>query len=128
MDFTKYEHEIAEPRETRVRPHQDPWHGVEIVLEVERIPTTHTLALTVEEAFNLRDQLTAYLAETYPATRESVTVHMVFDCVFCGRGIIEVDGIWVDPQATGDDEVWRETCDSSPTFVAGHSIDPLATS
>lgn len=42
-------------------------------------------------------------------------------CKHCGRGIFEdfLDG-WVDPEATGDDAVWRSTCDSHDTFIADH--------
>jgi hypothetical protein len=35
-------------------------------------------------------------------------------CRKCGRDIIEVDGVWCDPRATGDDEIWRELCDATP--------------
>jgi DNA-directed RNA polymerase subunit RPC12/RpoP len=42
-------------------------------------------------------------------------------CQHCGRAIFrDVEGIWVDPEATGDDEVWRETCDEHDTFMAEH--------
>ena len=42
-------------------------------------------------------------------------------CVHCSRDIVQdADGRWVDPAATGDDSVWRETCDSHDTFVADH--------
>lgn len=41
-------------------------------------------------------------------------------CKHCGRSI-ELDGdVWVDPHATGDDSLWRETCDAHDTFVADH--------
>lgn len=42
-------------------------------------------------------------------------------CRHCGRHIVrtEADG-WVDPQATGDDHIWRETCDAHDTFTAEH--------
>ena len=43
------------------------------------------------------------------------------ECQYCGRDIIQIDGIWVDPLATGDDAVWRETCDSHDTFLADHA-------
>jgi hypothetical protein len=29
-------------------------------------------------------------------------------------------GEWVDPEATGDDSIWREVCDSHDTFTAEH--------
>lgn len=41
-------------------------------------------------------------------------------CRYCQRDIIDDDGRWVDPNATGDDSVWRETCDAHNTFAAEH--------
>lgn len=46
-------------------------------------------------------------------------------CQHCGRDIYYVmqgDGWegWIDPEARGDDEVWRETCDAHDTFTAEH--------
>lgn len=41
-------------------------------------------------------------------------------CRHCGRAIIRDNGLWVDPQATGDDSIWRETCDAHDTFTAEH--------
>lgn len=43
------------------------------------------------------------------------------DCRYCHRVIVwsQVDG-WVDPEATGDDSVWREVCDEHDTFTAEH--------
>lgn len=42
-------------------------------------------------------------------------------CKHCTRTIINhpTDG-WIDPLATGDDSIWRETCDSHDTFIAEH--------
>lgn len=42
-------------------------------------------------------------------------------CRYCGRLIIwsSEDG-WIDPEATGDDSIWRETCDAHDTFTAEH--------
>jgi len=31
---------------------------------------------------------------------------------------------WVDPEATGDDGIWRETCDMHDTLVADHQPVP----
>ena len=42
------------------------------------------------------------------------------DCRYCGRRIVLVEGVWVDPEATGDDKVWHETCDAHDTFTADH--------
>lgn len=41
-------------------------------------------------------------------------------CRWCDRPIILTSEGWVDPQASGDDEVWRWTCDSHDTFQAEH--------
>lgn len=41
-------------------------------------------------------------------------------CRHCGRSIIRDGDRWVDPEATGDDSVWRETCDAHDTFTAEH--------
>lgn len=41
-------------------------------------------------------------------------------CKHCGRSIILDGDRWVDPEATGDDSVWRETCDGHDTFEAEH--------
>lgn len=42
-------------------------------------------------------------------------------CKHCQREIEwdHIDG-WVDPEATGDDVIWRETCDAHDTFTAEH--------
>ena len=42
-------------------------------------------------------------------------------CRHCQRPIKQEGGAWVDPEATGDDSVWRETCDSNhSSFTAEH--------
>lgn len=41
-------------------------------------------------------------------------------CRHCDRSIQQENGVWVDPEATGDDNVWRETCDANETFAANH--------
>lgn len=41
-------------------------------------------------------------------------------CRHCSRAITPENNRWIDPAATGDDSVWRETCDASPTFTAEH--------
>lgn len=45
-------------------------------------------------------------------------------CRHCGRPIVFSDGLWIDPEASGDDIVWRETCDSHDTFTAEHEPAP----
>lgn len=41
-------------------------------------------------------------------------------CRNCQRRIVNVNGEWIDPEATGDDSVWRETCDRSEAFTGEH--------
>lgn len=42
-------------------------------------------------------------------------------CRHCQRRIVNVPGDgWVDPEATGDDSMWRETCDRHDTRQADH--------
>lgn len=45
-------------------------------------------------------------------------------CIHCDRRIVrDADGTWVDPEADGDDVIWRETCDQHDTFTAEHEPD-----
>jgi hypothetical protein len=41
-------------------------------------------------------------------------------CQHCGRAITQEGDRWIDTEATGDDSVWRETCDAHDTFIADH--------
>lgn len=41
-------------------------------------------------------------------------------CQNCQREIFEENGVWVDPEATGDDDIWRTVCDESQAFTAEH--------
>lgn len=83
----------------------------------------------------------AYLVESYGAnehhellTREKVVAAIQttlagggwdadadIECAHCARNIVREDGCWVDPEATGDDSMWRETCDGNETFEAEHA-------
>lgn len=55
-------------------------------------------------------------------THSTTTTH---HCRYCDRPITLVGDIWVDPDATGDDDIWRETCDAATTFVAHHQPDRM---
>lgn len=46
--------------------------------------------------------------------------HVRGECLYCHRDVFLVDGLWVDPEAAGDDEIWREVCDRNDTFEARH--------
>jgi hypothetical protein len=49
---------------------------------------------------------------------------MNINCKRCKRTIELVDGTWVDPEATGDDSIWRETCEANhEDRVAAHEPD-----
>jgi hypothetical protein len=41
-------------------------------------------------------------------------------CLHCERRIVLTEDGWIDPEADGDDEIWRETCDAHDTFTAEH--------
>ena len=42
-------------------------------------------------------------------------------CRHCDRTIeLDPEETWIDPEATGDDWIWRETCDAHDTFIADH--------
>lgn len=41
-------------------------------------------------------------------------------CRHCERSIREENGVWIDPEASFDDAVWRECCDAHDTFIADH--------
>jgi len=47
-------------------------------------------------------------------------------CRHCDRTIVDEHGVWIDPEATGDDRIWRETCDDHDTFAADHEPHPPA--
>jgi hypothetical protein len=52
---------------------------------------------------------------------------MTYTCIHCGRVVVKGEPgeyEWVDPEATGDDKIWRETCDSNDTFLANHEVAP----
>ena len=60
-----------------------------------------------------------WLAYIDPATIPSVPTL----CRHCGRHVVKDDeGRWVDPEADGDDAIWRETCDAHDTFTAEHEV------
>lgn len=44
-------------------------------------------------------------------------------CIHCQREVTpDSRGGWVDPEATGDDVMWSETCDAHDTFTAEHEV------
>ena len=47
-------------------------------------------------------------------------------CLHCSRTIVMDKGEWVDLEATGDDGIWRETCDANDTFTAEHEPEEPA--
>jgi len=91
-------------------------------------------------ASNMAEDLANYLMATYAPGGEYLAgfdgpfvFHVATDasgatfgsaepatCQHCGRTIYKVGDVWCDPEATGDDSVWSETCDSHDTFTAEH--------
>ena len=54
-------------------------------------------------------------------TTTTASIALTSGCVHCGRDIVLEDDTWIDPQATGDDAMWRETCDANEdSFPAEH--------
>lgn len=41
-------------------------------------------------------------------------------CRHCGWPIVLEGGRWINLEATGDDRIWRETCESHDTLTAEH--------
>lgn len=41
-------------------------------------------------------------------------------CQHCDRTIVETDEGWADPEATGDDAIWRFVCENHDTITAEH--------
>lgn len=41
-------------------------------------------------------------------------------CRHCGRAIVHYSDGWGDPEARGEDSIWRLTCDAHDTFIADH--------
>jgi hypothetical protein len=47
-------------------------------------------------------------------------------CLHCQRSIVMDEGHWIDLNATGDDWIWRETCEANDTFAAEHEPEEPA--
>lgn len=41
-------------------------------------------------------------------------------CIHCHRDVTLTDEGWADPEATGDDAIWRFVCDENGSFPANH--------
>lgn len=41
-------------------------------------------------------------------------------CKHCERDVFLTDEGWADPNATGDDEIWRLTCDGNEAWPSEH--------
>ena len=41
----------------------------------------------------------------------------------CGRTITATSTGWADMEATGDDKIWRYTCDENDTFPSDHEAE-----
>lgn len=72
---------------------------------------------TIEQMF---EQIPQHPAAILQSAVEEATQQERATCRHCARTIINDAGRWVDPWATGDDSVWRETCPDHDTFTAEH--------
>lgn len=82
---------------------------------------TYALYIEAESEEEAEQELASLIGtEPLPWTRESAQSEGRAQCRYCGRRIIEEGGRWIDPEATGDDAIWRETCDAHDTFTAEH--------
>lgn len=96
-------------------------HDLDVPIDAhQRGVRTYKIADSIDLAFDHLDSVTRGLEEEAPYDDERGT----HACRHCGRSIANESGVWVDPEATGDDGVWRETCDSHDTFTAEH--EPVA--
>ena len=80
------------------------------VLSVE--PAAHggtRVVFTVGRTTLARTWRPGTIIAVQPLAIESAT------CDHCGRFIVLDGGRWIDPEATGDDAIWRETCDANDT-------------
>lgn len=74
------------------------------------------------DALNRDGKVTLAVADIAPDEGMATTN----ECRHCGRSIIrqhleaEDEFVWIDPEATGDDSIWREVCDKHDTFIANH--------
>jgi hypothetical protein len=65
--------------------------------------------------------------QSQDSVQEEREQDMTYTCIHCGRVVVKGEPgeyEWVDPEATGDDKNWRETCDSNDTFLANHEVAP----
>lgn len=86
-----------------------------------------TIGVPVSElwaAYKWRESLAAYgILDDVERYVESAITDDSNTCRYCDRTIVRVNGRWIDPEATGDDSLWKETCDGNDTFMAEHAPD-----
>lgn len=77
----------------------------------------------LQEGTGLGDQRRPCLPGRIHLLRLSIAA----ECIHCGRFIVNEGepGLytWIDPDATGDDGIWREVCEAHDTFTAEHEPD-----
>ena len=86
---------------------------------------THTVVIRREDLTTtngayraIRDTVADTLSLVLSINRED-SAPAVRTCKHCERNIVH-EGGWVDPEASGDDVIWRDTCDKHDTFFAEH--------
>lgn len=77
---------------------------------------------TMQDEYELARELGA---STLTADEDGQMVALT-TCRHCERRIVLDTGLWIDPEATGDDSIWRETCDANDTtFWASHEPEEV---
>lgn len=106
-------------------------HGVQSVIHQQRLNDELKQlkadgAITDEQAAEatrlLRYGVERLLVELFELPPDAMDhkIRSESTCRHCDRRIVNEDGTWIDPEATGDDSIWRETCDAHDTFQAEH--------
>jgi 7,8-dihydro-6-hydroxymethylpterin-pyrophosphokinase len=76
--------------------------------------TVLDLCLTYIENQSSPEAWRDYLASLAEVDDDMEPIEVTTVCIHCDREIgRDKDGRWVDPEATGDDSIWRDTCDSN---------------
>lgn len=101
-------------------PHSQRIHGISLIGGAEDWKIAHNNALTGprENEWGIRDLILGWL--TYADQHETQFGYTETVCKHCGKVIEDYDR-WTDPEADGDDSVWRETCDG--TITEGHELE-----
>lgn len=120
--FTATDTDMPEPYQWDDDPDGIPASFLRLVIEDEG----NCEALVIDMQ---RDEMQAFVADIAAKVEraaadadadQAATLATMTTCRHCERGIVKEHGIWIDPEATGDDRIWRETCGAHDTMTAEH--------